>query len=66
MAGKTVKISQHSENVFGSSRPKYGTITYTLVASLGYFGIIIAEPIVWSLMVVPLIIRWSLENRSAK
>lgn len=33
-------------------------ITYTLVASAGYFGVIIAEPIVWTLMVIPLILRW--------
>ena len=33
-------------------------ITYTLVASLEYFGVIIAEPIVWSMMVIPLIIKW--------
>lgn len=33
-------------------------ITYTLVASAGYFGIIIAEPIVWALMVIPLIYRY--------
>lgn len=33
-------------------------ITYTLVATLGYFGVIIAEPIVWAMMVIPLIIKW--------
>lgn len=33
-------------------------ITYTLVASLGYMGVIITEPIVWACMVVPLIIMW--------
>lgn len=35
-------------------------ITYTLVATLGYFGVIIAEPIVWAVMVIPLIIKWRL------
>lgn len=33
-------------------------ITYTLVASMGYFGVIISEPIVWSLMILPLIVKW--------
>lgn len=33
-------------------------ITYTLVASLGYFGVIITEPIVWAVMVIPLVIKW--------
>ncbi len=33
-------------------------ITYTLVASMGYFGVIITEPIVWMVMVVPLITKW--------
>ncbi len=33
-------------------------ITYTLVATLGYFGVIITEPIVWAVMVIPLVVRW--------
>lgn len=41
-------------------------ITYTLVKSLEYFGVIIAEPIVWAVMVVPLIIKWILVERSYK
>lgn len=36
-------------------------ITYTLVAPLGYFGVIIAEPIVWTLMAIPLILKWRTE-----
>lgn len=33
-------------------------ITYTLVETLGYFGVIIAEPIAWAVMVIPLIVKW--------
>lgn len=28
------------------------------VASIGYMGVIVAEPIVWAIMVIPLIIGW--------
>ena len=31
-------------------------IAYTLVSCMGYLGVIIAEPIVWSVMVIPLIV----------
>ena len=33
-------------------------IAYTLVSGMGYLGVIIAEPIVWSIMVIPLIVVW--------
>ncbi len=32
-------------------------LTYTLVPLLGYFGVILVEPIVWIVMIVPLIIK---------
>ena len=32
-------------------------IVFLLVPPLGYFGIILAEPIVWIIMVIPLIIQ---------
>lgn len=32
-------------------------LTYTLVPVMGYFGVILVEPIVWIVMIVPLIIK---------
>lgn len=32
-------------------------LTYTLVPVMGYFGVILVEPIVWIIMIVPLIIK---------
>lgn len=32
-------------------------LTYTLVPALGYFGVILVEPIVWIVMIIPLIIK---------
>ena len=32
-------------------------LTYTLVPALGYFGVILVEPIVWIVMILPLIVR---------
>lgn len=32
-------------------------LTYTLVPMMGYFGVILVEPIVWIVMIVPLIIK---------
>ncbi len=32
-------------------------IAFTLVPMLGYTGVIVAEPLVWFIMVIPLIIR---------
>ena len=32
-------------------------ITFLLVPVLGYWGVIIAEPIVWVVMVIPLIVQ---------
>lgn len=32
-------------------------LTYTLVPMMGYFGVILVEPIVWIIMIVPLIIK---------
>lgn len=33
-------------------------ITYTLIKPLGYMGVIVSEPIVWTLMVIPLVVVW--------
>ena len=32
-------------------------LAYTLVPDLGYFGVILVEPIVWILMIIPLILK---------
>ena len=32
-------------------------ITFTLVPFMGYWGVIVSEPIVWVLMVIPLIVQ---------
>ncbi|MCI5945146.1 MAG: polysaccharide biosynthesis C-terminal domain-containing protein, partial [Eubacterium sp.] len=32
-------------------------LTYTLVPLLGYLGVILVEPIVWIIMIIPLIIK---------
>ena len=32
-------------------------ITFTLVPLMGYWGVIVSEPIVWVLMVIPLIVQ---------
>lgn len=32
-------------------------LAYTLVPALGYFGVILVEPIVWILMIIPLILK---------
>ena len=33
-------------------------IAFLLVPSLQYMGVIIAEPIVWSIMIIPLLLKW--------
>ena len=32
-------------------------LAYTLVPALGYFGVILTEPIVWIVMIIPLIVK---------
>ena len=41
-------------------------IAYTLVASMGYMGVIVAEPIVWTFMVIPLIVMWKKKHINDK
>lgn len=41
-------------------------LTYTLVRSAGYTGVIFVEPIVWIVMIIPLIGRWIRILRSEK
>jgi Na+-driven multidrug efflux pump len=45
--------------VFSSSLEMIGKvlIAFFLAPSIGYFGIIIAEPVVWLIMVIPLIVN---------
>lgn len=38
-------------------------LTYTLVPALGYMGVILVEPIVWIVMVIPLIIKMQMVKR---
>ncbi len=40
------------------------TIAFLLVPAIQYMGIIIAEPIVWSIMIIPLLFQWNKQRRT--